>query len=182
MSIANSGIQLAFSKLSVKDRPSRISGSIDELRRRNSRLVIDSAAISHDSTIVMPPASSVASDRAACAVVICTSSFPANGSFNRDRSIVKRPEGVRDQRKKPTDPTMSVGTNQFALCVIHPESANTITVTVGRSFLKPANRSDIRGTTNVVRKITMPRHANNKNVGYASAPRIFLRSPTERRM
>ena len=180
--MASSGIQFAVSKLSVNDRPSRMSGRIEELRLRNSRLVIDSAAISQDSTIVMPPASNVASDRAACAVVICTRSFPANGSFNIERAIVCRPTSVRDHRTIPTAATIKSGTNQIALCVIHPDKPNTITVTVGKLFPKPANKSDMRGTTNVVKKITMPRQANSRNVGYASAPRIFLRNPTDRRM
>src|SRR5947209_5971804 len=114
MSTANSGIHFAVSRLSVNDLPSRIRGSIAELRCRSSRLVIDSAAISHDSTIVIPPASSVAKDRAACDAVICTSSLPARGSFNIALSSTKRPGGVRDQMNRPTDPTTSAGTTQIA--------------------------------------------------------------------
>ena len=70
ISMASSGIQLAVSKLSVKVRPSLINGSMAELRRRNSRFVIDSAAISQDSTSVMPPARRVARERDAWAVDI----------------------------------------------------------------------------------------------------------------
>src|SRR5256885_10790301 len=165
MSIANAGIQSAFSRLSVNDRPSRIKGRIAELRRRNSRLVIDSAAISHDSTIVIPPANNVAIDRDAWAVVICTRSFPTSGSLNMTASIIKRPDGVRDQKNDPATTIISSGANQKTLPVIQFESASTIRVIVGRLFPKPTNSSDMRGTTNVVRKITIARQANNRNVG-----------------
>ena len=97
--------------------------------------------------MVMPPASNVASERDACAVVICTSSFPTSGSRNANRSIVKRPEGVRDQMNMAIEDTASVGTSQSALRVNQPEIANTKTVTVGRLFPNPVNKSDMRGTT-----------------------------------
>src|SRR6187200_3266750 len=109
MSDANAGTQPADSRLSVKDWPSRIIGRIAELRRRNSRLVIDSAAISHDSTRVIPPANKVASDRVAWATESCTKSFPASGTFNIQRSIVSRPAGVRDQRNVATAEMMTKG-------------------------------------------------------------------------
>src|SRR5438552_2341219 len=151
MSMANSGIQFAISRLSVNERPSRINGRIAELRRRNSTLVIDSAAISHDSTIVIPPASKVASDLDACAVVIWTSSLPVSGNLSNVRSITKRPAGVRDHKNAAIDPTIIAGTTQIALRISQPETASTITVTVGRLLPNPENRSDMRGTTNVVR-------------------------------
>src|SRR5687767_15973312 len=81
MSIASSGIHPADSKLSVNERPSRIIGKIDSLRRRSSRFVIDSDAISHDSTSVMPPANNVANDRVACATDNWTARLPASGIF-----------------------------------------------------------------------------------------------------
>src|ERR1041384_2396159 len=165
MSMANSGSHPAVSRLSVNDRPSRIKGSTAELRRRNSRLVIDSAAISHDSTIVIPPASNVAIDRPAWAVVICTKSFPTSGNLNMNASIINRPGAARDQKNDPTTTTISSGANQKTFPVNQFDNARTIRVTVGRLFPKPANNSDMRGTTNVVGKITIARHANKRNVG-----------------
>ena len=115
--------------------------------------------------MVMPPASSVANDRAACDAVICTNSFPVSGNRNITLSINKRPCGVRDQMNIPIDPTISAGTTQIALRIIQPDIAKTMTVTVGRLFPNPENKSDMRGTTNVVRKITMPKHAKSRNAG-----------------
>src|SRR6185503_10804531 len=96
MSIASRGIHPANSKLSVKDRPSRIIGRIDELLLRNSRLVIDSDAISHDSTKVIPPAKRVARDRVAWATDNCTARLPAKGIFNIKALSCNFPTGVRD--------------------------------------------------------------------------------------
>src|ERR1044072_6453769 len=112
MSIASGGIQPAVSKLSVNDRPSRIIGRIDELRRLSSRLVIDSDAISHDSTSVMPPASSVASERVACATDSCTAKLPASGIFKSSALICSLPLGVRDQIERKMPPTITSGPNQ----------------------------------------------------------------------
>src|SRR5678815_4802235 len=162
MSIASIGTQLATSRLSVKVRPSRIIGMIDELRRRNSRLVIDSAAISHDSTKVMPPANNVASDRVACAIESWTTRLPANGIFNRVASTRRRPASVRDQRNRTTAPPMKSGPNHKTLDESHFESPNTICVTVGSSVPNPAKRSDILGTTYTVRKVTIHPDANNR--------------------
>src|SRR6185295_13008071 len=112
MSTASGGIQPAASKLSVNDRPSRIIGRIDELRRRSSKLVIDSDAISHDSTSVIPPASSVASERVAWATDICTARLPARGIFRISLLIWCLPGGVRDQINKNIEPPMISGPNQ----------------------------------------------------------------------
>src|SRR6185369_16470010 len=98
MSIARGGIQAADSRLSVNERPSRIIGRIAELRRRSSRLVIDSEAISHDSTKVMPPAKRVASDLVACATDNWTTRFPARGILRIRLSTVSLPLEVRDHR------------------------------------------------------------------------------------
>src|SRR5829696_2518951 len=112
MSIASSGIQPAVSKLSVNERPSRIIGRIEELRRRSSRFVIDSDAISHDSTSVIPPASKVASERVAWATDICTARLPASGIFRINLLIWSLPAGVRDQINKNILPPMINGPNQ----------------------------------------------------------------------
>src|SRR4051812_36769729 len=147
MSIASSGIQPADSKLSVNERPSRIIGRIDSLRRRRSRFVIDSDAISHDSTSVMPPASNVANERVACATDNCTARLPASGIFNINALIYSFPLGVRDHKYNNTEPAITSGPNQSTLLDIQRESPTTICVTVGSSFPNPVNRSDIRGTT-----------------------------------
>src|ERR1043165_8177422 len=112
MSTASAGIQSAVSRLSVNERPSRIIGRIDELRRRSSRFVIDSEAISHDSTSVMPPASNVANDRVAWATDSCTDKLPASGIFKRMALICSLPLGVRDQIDNRTAPTITSGPNQ----------------------------------------------------------------------
>src|SRR5688572_11885179 len=112
MSIASSGIHPADSKLSVNERPSRIIGRIDSLRRRSSRFVIDSDAISHDSTSVIPPANNVANDRVAWATDSCTARLPARGIFRIKALIWSLPRGVRDQIKSKIDPPMTRGANQ----------------------------------------------------------------------
>src|SRR5687768_11358327 len=112
MSIASSGIHPASSKLSVNERPSRIIGRIEELRRRSSKFVIDSDAISHDSTSVMPPASNVASERVAWATDNCTARFPASGILRINLLIASFPAGVRDHRNKTTEPPITSGPNQ----------------------------------------------------------------------
>src|SRR5829696_5746465 len=112
MSIARSGSHPAVSRLSLNDLPSRIIGRIDELRRRSSRFVIDSDAISHDSTRVIPPASSVASERVAWATDNCTARLPASGIFRISLLIASFPAGVRDQRNKTMAPPIINGPNQ----------------------------------------------------------------------
>ncbi len=62
-------------------------------------------------------------------------------------SIVRRPGNVRDQMIMTIEPTITSGPNQKTFPVIHPEMARTIFVGVGKSLPKPANRSDILGTT-----------------------------------
>src|SRR4029078_10955064 len=103
MSIASAGIQFGVSKLSVNERPSRIIGKIDELRRRSSKFVIDSDGISHDSASGIPPASRVASERVACATDICTARLPGSGIFRISLLIWSLPAGVRDQRNKTSE-------------------------------------------------------------------------------
>src|ERR1041385_3557874 len=88
-----------------------------------------------------------------------------SGNLNMNASIIKRPGGVRDQKNDPATTMISSGANQKTLPVIQFDSARTIRVIAGRLFPKPANSSDMRGTTNVVRKITIARHANKRNVG-----------------
>src|SRR5215212_917842 len=112
MSIASGGIQPAISKLSVNERPSRIIGNIDELRRRSSRFVIDSDAISHNSTRVMPPASSVASERVAWATDIWTARLRASGIFRISLLIWSLQARVRDQINRNIEPPMIKGPNQ----------------------------------------------------------------------
>src|SRR5512132_1976932 len=112
MSMASGGIQAAVSRLSVNERPSRIIGRIEELRRRSSRFVIDSDAISHDSTRVIPPASNVANERVAWATDSCTARLPARGIFSISLLIWSFPAGVRDQMNNSTDPPMISGPNQ----------------------------------------------------------------------
>src|SRR5215470_20178292 len=126
MSIASGGIQPAVSKLSVNERPSRIIGRIDELRRRSSRFVIDSDAISHDSTRVIPPASNVASERVACATDIWTAKLPASGIFRISLLIWSLPPGVRDQINKNIAPPMTTGPNQITFDDSHREIPTTI--------------------------------------------------------
>src|SRR5687767_3306188 len=147
MSMASGGIQPDDSRLSVNERPSRIIGRIDSLRRRNSRFVMDSDAISHDSTSVIPPANSVASDRVACATDNCTARLPAKGIFRIKELIWSLPDGVRDQKNSNTEPPMTSGANQKTLLDIHRDSPTTICVTVGNSLPKFVKRSDIFGTT-----------------------------------
>ncbi len=147
MSIASSGIQPAVSRLSVNDRPSRIIGRIDELRRRSSRLVIDSDAISHDSTRVIPPARSVASERVAWATDNWTARLPASGTRKMILLIWSFPAGVRDQINNSTQAAMTSGPSQNMFIVNQRERPTTICVTVGSSSPNPAKRSDIRGTT-----------------------------------
>src|ERR1044072_4217679 len=126
MSIASGGIQLAISRLSVNESPARIIGNIDELRRRSSKLVIDSDAISHDSTSVMPPASNVASERVACATDICTARLPARGIFRISLLIASLPFGVRDQINKKIEPPMTNGPNQITFVDNQREMPTTI--------------------------------------------------------
>src|SRR5882762_11703868 len=113
--MARLGIQLAVSRLSVNDRPSRIIGRIAELRRRNARFVIDSAAISHDSTSVMPPASKVAKERVAWATDNWIIKLPASGIFMRKLSMVIGPGSVRDQRNSRIATQITSGPNQIML-------------------------------------------------------------------
>src|ERR1044072_9491568 len=126
MSIASGGIQPASSRLSVNERPSRIIGSIDELRRRSSKLVIDSDAISHDSTSVMPPASNVASERVACATDICTARLPARGIFRISLLIASVPFDVRVKINKKIETPIIKGPNQSTFVDNQRERPTTI--------------------------------------------------------
>jgi hypothetical protein len=87
----------ADSRLSVKERPSRTIGEMAEARARSSLFVMASAAISHDSTSVMPPARSVERLLVTCAMASCRSSWLTMGSFKSRRSTASCPEGLRVQ-------------------------------------------------------------------------------------
>jgi len=104
------------------------------------------------------------------------------GIFSFSRSIVSRPPSVRDQMPRPTVLTITSGASQKIFPVSQPESVSTIWVTSGNLPPKPANKSDILGTTYTIRNTTMLSEASSRNNGYASAPRIFRRSATERRI
>src|SRR6266852_3216605 len=147
MSTASGGSQPAASRLSVNEVPWRIIGKIAELRRRKSRFVIDSEAISQDSTSVMPPANRVANERVTWATDSCTTKLPASGILRASALTCRRPVGVRDQMNKSTDAPITSGPNQITFEDSHRERPTTICVTVGSSLPNPENNSDIRGTT-----------------------------------
>src|ERR1700754_58618 len=147
MSIANGGIQPARSKLSVKERPSRIIGNIEELRLRSSRFVIDSEAISHDSTRVMPPASKVANDRVALATDNCTARLPASGIFRINALNCNFPLSVLDHNKSSGADPITKGRNQMTFDDNQRDIPTTICVTSGNSLPKFVKSSDIFGTT-----------------------------------
>src|SRR5215212_6077889 len=147
MSMASAGNQPAISRLSVNDLPSRIIGRIEELRRRNSRFVIDSDAISQDSTKVMPPASNVASERVACATDSCTARLPAKGNLSISLLSWSFPPGVRDQINNRIEPPIISGPNQSTFDCNQRDMPTTIWVTVGSSLPNPEKSSDILGTT-----------------------------------
>ena len=79
----------------------------------------------------MPPASSVARLRVNCAIVIWRTVSPATGVFNIQRSIVRRPVGVRRQYKIKISAPRIVGMSQVRLDLINSAVLTTIIVTVG---------------------------------------------------
>src|SRR6266498_5990474 len=98
-------------------------------------------------------------------------------------STFKRPAFVRDHRNKTTAPPINIGPNHRTFDDNHFDKPTTICVTIGSSPpASPENRSDIRGTTYTVKKVTMQPDAKSRNSGYARAPRILRRKATLRRM
>jgi len=180
--MASSGIPPGRFQLSVNDCPSRINGKIAELRRRNSRFVIDSAAISHDSTSVIPPAKSVASEREAWAD--CQLHQQLSRQWNLEHERINRQPALRrrDQIKRATDPDNYRWRQPENISVSQPEMPRTILLP--RQFAAKAGEQ-FRHSRNDIdsKKDHHPERSQQQKTWDRRARRgFFRRNATERRM